>query len=212
MGNAASSSGSQQLPASAEATAAAGGLHHQQQAPDTSVHSSTKSWATMVRFFRLHPAWMQQLRSSNSQVKPTPAAPGLPAPPPSSWRACMPQHSQVEASQQHMPPLFVPQDHSISGPWSFLVKEEVQCLCEGGRSCSHENPARQKAPNAISGLHSSWVSDQVLAMARPWQDNVLKHDVVSQFKQHNIGMILNLQEVRGTPYARQQLQALSSTQ
>lgn len=87
------------------------------------------------------------------------------------------------------------QDHSISGPWSFLVKEEVQCLCEGGRNCSHENPARQKVPNAIAGLNSSWVGDQVLAMARPWQENVLKHDVVSQFKQQNIGMILNLQEV-----------------
>ena len=87
------------------------------------------------------------------------------------------------------------QDHTISGPWSFLVKEEVQCLCEGGKNCSHENPARQQAPNAIAGLHSSWVGDQVLAMARPWQENVLKHDVVAQFKQHNIGMILNLQEV-----------------
>jgi protein tyrosine phosphatase domain-containing protein 1 len=88
------------------------------------------------------------------------------------------------------------QDHSISGPWAFLVKEEVQCLCEGGRNCTHENPARQKAPNAIAGLHSSWVGDEVLAMARPWQENVLKHDVVSQFKQQNVGMILNLQEVR----------------
>jgi hypothetical protein len=46
------------------------------------------------------------------------------------------------------------------------------------------------------GLRSSWVGEHVLAMARPWQENVLKHDVVSQFKQHNIGMILNLQEVR----------------
>lgn len=91
--------------------------------------------------------------------------------------------------------LLVLQDHTISGPWSFLVKEEVQCLCEGGKNCSHENPARQQAPNAIAGLHSSWVGDQVLAMARPWQENVLKHDVVGQFKQHNIGMILNLQEV-----------------
>lgn len=89
----------------------------------------------------------------------------------------------------------IPQDHSLSGPWSFLVKEEVQCLCEGGRSCSHENPARQQGPSAIAGMHSNWVGDSVLAMARPWQENVLKHDVVAQFKQHNVGMILNLQEV-----------------
>lgn len=76
------------------------------------------------------------------------------------------------------------------------MKEEVQCLCEGGRNCSHENPSRQQATSPIVGLRSSWVGEHVLAMARPWQENVLKHDVVSQFKQHNIGMILNLQEVR----------------
>lgn len=100
-----------------------------------------------------------------------------------------------------VPYVLMLQDHSISGPWGFLVKEEVQCLCEGGRNCAHENPARQKAANAIAGLHSSWVGDEVLAMARPWQENVLKHDVVSQFKQQNIGMILNLQEVRSWPIA-----------
>jgi hypothetical protein len=110
---------------------------------------------------------------------------------------CFFQPQMMYPAYNHDPAaLLVLQDHTISGPWSFLVKEEVQCLCEGGRNCSHENPARQQAPNAIAGLHSSWVGDQVLAMARPWQENVLKHDVVAQFKQHNIGMILNLQEVR----------------
>jgi hypothetical protein len=208
MGNAASTARGQQLPDSGEATAAAGGSQQQQQALDTSIHSSTKSWATMVRVCRLHPACMQQLRSNNKQVKPTPAA--------SLSFLLLLQLARMHAtSAQPGPgitaarasPLLLLQDHSISGPWSFLVKEEVQCLCEGGRSCSHENPARQKAPNAIAGLHSSWVSDQVLAMARPWQDNVLKHDVVSQFKQHNIGMILNLQEVRlAHAHAQQQQQ------
>ncbi|KIY93850.1 protein tyrosine phosphatase domain containing 1 [Monoraphidium neglectum] len=33
-------------------------------------------------------------------------------------------------------------------------------------------------------------------MARPWQDNVEKFDVVAQFKNHNIGLIINLQEAQ----------------
>lgn len=32
-------------------------------------------------------------------------------------------------------------------------------------------------------------------MARPWQEHVVKYDLVGRFVQENIGMILNLQEV-----------------
>jgi hypothetical protein len=68
----------------------------------------------------------------------------------------------------------------------------------GGRNCSKENPAKQKGRNAIPGLHSSWVGDKVLAMARPWQQHVVHHNLPAAFAQHNIGMILNLQEVSST--------------
>lgn len=44
-------------------------------------------------------------------------------------------------------------------------------------------------------MHSNWVGLHVLAMARPWQDNVVKFDLVNKFKELNIGMIINLQEV-----------------
>jgi hypothetical protein len=44
-----------------------------------------------------------------------------------------------------------------------------------------------------AGLHSSWVTDIVLAMARPWQQN-LEAGALEQLKAHNFGMILNLQE------------------
>jgi protein tyrosine phosphatase domain-containing protein 1 len=76
------------------------------------------------------------------------------------------------------------------------MKEAVQCLCEGGRGCTREDPSRQKDANAVPGLHSNWVGQHVLAMARPWQDNVVKFDLVNKFKELNIGMIINLQEVR----------------
>jgi protein tyrosine phosphatase domain-containing protein 1 len=82
------------------------------------------------------------------------------------------------------------------------MKEAVQCLCEGGRGCTREDPARQKDANAVPGLHSNWVGQHVLAMARPWQDNVVKFDLVNKFKELNIGMIINLQEVRSNSRCR----------
>jgi hypothetical protein len=63
----------------------------------------------------------------------------------------------------------------------------------GGRTCRKENPADQKDQSPIKGLHSNWVGDTVLAMARPWQENMVKYDMVQQFVNTNIGMILNLQ-------------------
>lgn len=62
-------------------------------------------------------------------------------------------------------------------------------------NCWREDPAKQKGGNALLGLHSNWVGDHVLAMARPWQDSVLQHNLVDVFVRNNIGMILNLQEV-----------------
>ena len=43
---------------------------------------------------------------------------------------------------------------------------------------------------ANSSLHMSL---QVLAMARPWQENLLKHNIAQAFQDASIGMVLNLQ-------------------
>lgn len=83
----------------------------------------------------------------------------------------------------------------MSAPLSFLIREQVQCLCEGGKKCTRENPASQRGPNAVAGLHSNWVGEHLLATARPWQEHVIKYDLVTKFKELNVGMILNLQEV-----------------
>jgi protein tyrosine phosphatase domain-containing protein 1 len=87
------------------------------------------------------------------------------------------------------------QDTQLNASAGFLLKEQMLCLCEGGKGCSRENPSKQKVGNAIKGLHSNWVGEKVLAMARPWQDNISKHKLLEQFKEHNIGLIVNLQEV-----------------
>lgn len=82
-----------------------------------------------------------------------------------------------------------------SGLAHHLVKPHLQHIYghTGSKWCTRENPAKQKAPNAIAGLHASWVGDKVLAMARPWQAYVEQYRLVDAFKQANIGMILNLQ-------------------
>lgn len=63
------------------------------------------------------------------------------------------------------------------------------------------NPESQ-APGAggahaspFAGLHSNWVSPSVLAMARPWQQQLERHDVIRQFQAAGVGLVLNLQEV-----------------
>ncbi|GAX73342.1 hypothetical protein CEUSTIGMA_g795.t1 [Chlamydomonas eustigma] len=86
-------------------------------------------------------------------------------------------------------------DNTLKAPWTFLAKEQVICLCEGAQFCTRENPRSQKGGNAIPGIHGNWVGDNILAMARPWQENVHKYSLVDAFKRNNIGMILNLQEV-----------------
>ena len=73
-------------------------------------------------------------------------------------------------------------------------------MCEGGRACSREDPACQAPGPAharLPGVHASWVGSSVLAMARPWQDNLVKHDVIGKFQEAGIGMIINLCEVGG---------------
>jgi protein tyrosine phosphatase domain-containing protein 1 len=111
--------------------------------------------------------------------------------------------AEEDASAMRLKTLFCGfQDNTISGDWGFLVKERVQCICEGGKSCPRENPAKQKGPSAIQGLHSNWVGSNVLAMARPWHENVKKHEVVDQFLKEKIGLIINLQEVSSTSPTR----------
>jgi len=70
--------------------------------------------------------------------------------------------------------------------------------CTGGSRCSKESPEAQKDESPIPGLHANWVGEDacMLAMARPWHQYVIKYRLVDAFLKHNIGMVLNLQEVR----------------
>ncbi|XP_016069812.1 PREDICTED: protein tyrosine phosphatase domain-containing protein 1 isoform X2 [Miniopterus natalensis] len=64
----------------------------------------------------------------------------------------------------------------------------------GGRACKYENPARwSKQEQAIKGIYSSWVTDSILAMARPSTELLEKYCIIEQFRSHGLKTIINLQ-------------------
>ncbi|XP_075825792.1 protein tyrosine phosphatase domain-containing protein 1 isoform X1 [Microtus pennsylvanicus] len=64
----------------------------------------------------------------------------------------------------------------------------------GGRACKYENPARwSEQEQAIKGVYSSWVTDSILAMARPSSELLEKYHIIEQFLGHGIKTIINLQ-------------------
>lgn len=64
----------------------------------------------------------------------------------------------------------------------------------GGRACKYENPARwSEQEQAIKGVYSSWVTDSILAMARPSSELLEKYQIIEQFLSHGIKTIINLQ-------------------
>nr|XP_032825586.1 protein tyrosine phosphatase domain-containing protein 1 isoform X1 [Petromyzon marinus] len=77
--------------------------------------------------------------------------------------------------------------HVIPGP----VQCSVAC---GGRACKYENPSRLRADEqAVHGVYSSWVTENILAMARPSTETIEKYDVIEQFKSLGISTVINLQ-------------------
>ncbi|XP_033612403.1 protein tyrosine phosphatase domain-containing protein 1 isoform X8 [Fukomys damarensis] len=64
----------------------------------------------------------------------------------------------------------------------------------GGRACKYENPTRwSEQEQAIKGVYSSWVTDNILAMARPSSELLQKYHIIEQFLSHGIKTIINLQ-------------------
>ncbi|NXY51163.1 PTPC1 protein, partial [Ceuthmochares aereus] len=77
--------------------------------------------------------------------------------------------------------------HVIPGP--------MQCsMACGGRACKYENPARwSDQEQAIKGLYSSWITDNILAMARPSTELIEKYHIIEQFERCGIKTVINLQ-------------------
>ncbi|XP_054254906.1 protein tyrosine phosphatase domain-containing protein 1 [Indicator indicator] len=76
-----------------------------------------------------------------------------------------------------------------------VIPGHMQCsMACGGRACKYENPARwSDQEQAIKGLYSSWITDNILAMARPSTELIEKYNIIEQFERCGIKTVINLQ-------------------
>ncbi|RMB99920.1 hypothetical protein DUI87_23328 [Hirundo rustica rustica] len=76
-----------------------------------------------------------------------------------------------------------------------VIPGHMQCsMACGGRACKYENPARwAQHEQAVKGLYSSWITDNILAMARPSTELIEKYNIIEQFERCGIKTIINLQ-------------------
>jgi protein tyrosine phosphatase domain-containing protein 1 len=64
----------------------------------------------------------------------------------------------------------------------------------GGRRCKYESSSGWKKEDlAIDGIYSHWITDDLLAMARPNTTSMVKNDTVGTFQKLGIRSIINLQ-------------------
>lgn len=79
-----------------------------------------------------------------------------------------------------------------------VIPDRVRCLFCRGKKCKYEDftlwSNQRNTHQALVGVHSNWVTDHVVAMARPSQRVIEEHDLIRQFKELGIGAVLNLQE------------------
>ncbi|CAD8166500.1 unnamed protein product [Paramecium pentaurelia] len=79
-----------------------------------------------------------------------------------------------------------------TGPAPIEQLDNFICYFCGGQDCKKEQAISNKNKNAIDGLHSDWITDDILAMQR--LSMRLMPIVIPQFQQHNIGAVINLQQ------------------
>lgn len=76
-----------------------------------------------------------------------------------------------------------------------VIPGHMQCsMACGGRACKYENPSRWSTEEqAIKGLYSSWITDNLLAMARPSSEIIEKYNIIEQFQRCGLRTVINLQ-------------------
>ena len=80
----------------------------------------------------------------------------------------------------------------ISNDPLFSYKSVMICMFCGGKNCKHEDFTLHKNP-AIYGLNSDKIDENIYASQRPANSLIEKYNLVSKFKELNIGLIINLQ-------------------
>ncbi|XP_059898613.1 protein tyrosine phosphatase domain-containing protein 1 isoform X3 [Gadus macrocephalus] len=78
----------------------------------------------------------------------------------------------------------------------YVIPGPLQCSMGcGGQACKYENPSCwSEEDQAIVGLYSSWVTDDLLAMSRPSTEIIEKYKIIDQFKRNGITTVINLQK------------------
>lgn len=72
---------------------------------------------------------------------------------------------------------------------------KVHCYFCGGADCKYENwKIWVQNPNAFDGVYSNWITDNILAMARPSTKYMEEYKIVKAFAKAGITSIINLQE------------------
>uniref|UniRef100_A0A3Q4B5N3 Protein tyrosine phosphatase domain-containing protein 1 n=1 Tax=Mola mola TaxID=94237 RepID=A0A3Q4B5N3_MOLML len=76
-----------------------------------------------------------------------------------------------------------------------VIPGYMQCsMACGGKACKYENPSRwSDEEQAIKGLYSSWITDNLLAMARPSTEIIEKYNIIEQFQRCGLKTVINLQ-------------------
>ncbi|KAI4885512.1 hypothetical protein NFI96_023598 [Prochilodus magdalenae] len=77
----------------------------------------------------------------------------------------------------------------------YVIPSHMQCSigCRG-RACKYEDPSRwSEDQQAIKGIYSSWITDNLLAMARPSTEVMEKYNVIEQFQKFGLRTVINLQ-------------------
>ncbi|XP_041746897.1 protein tyrosine phosphatase domain-containing protein 1 [Coregonus clupeaformis] len=75
------------------------------------------------------------------------------------------------------------------------IPPKIICLLAcGGWDCRYEGPACWRpSQQAVQGLFSHWVTDDIVAMARPSSHLIKKYSIIEQFQRLNIKSIINMQ-------------------
>ena len=80
-------------------------------------------------------------------------------------------------------------------------KDKLRCFFCQGQNCKHENfKTNLRHNNAIYGLHSNYITPDIIASQRPSEVLISKYNLLSVFKEKNIGLIVNLQREGEHPY------------
>ena len=94
----------------------------------------------------------------------------------------------------------------------YGLKDKLRCYFCGGLNCKHENYLNNiENNNAIIGLNSNFITNDVIASQRPSEELINKFNLIKKFKDKNIGLIINLQREGEHPFCGPNAYRLTSS-